>query len=276
MGLTILLPLDKSRCAQAAQKVALQLAAARPGSQVVALHVVNLKPGSGNFLEDLPGRLGFEPAVVPGEIARDARKEGQALLDAAIAAGREAGVAVEGTLEVGPVARTILRHSRLADLVIMGLRGETEERFAGQGGEMIAWLPARLSTPFMMLPQGVERLERVAIGYDGSLSAQHALRAARTVLNGTDMPVDALYVSRDGSGGEVLDEVVEALPERTVTKHVVKGADPHTALVQEAGKLGVSVLALGFRGKNKLKDFLFGTTTERIAIQGSLGVLVAH
>lgn len=276
MAFNILVPIDGSQCAESAKQVSLQLAAAKPGARLIALHVVKVRESTGNLFEDMGGHLGFEPAVVQPDHAAEARAAGQALLDAFVAEGRALGVAVEPVIEVGAVARTILKHSQDADLLVMGIRGETEDRFQGQGGEMIAWLPPRVPTLVLMLPRGVTRIERVGIGYDGSDGAHRALRAVRTLVDGLDVAVDAFFVSPDGSGGDILAEVDAQLPRVTVRHHVLRGDHPHDALRDAAQAVGDGVLALGFRGRNRLGDFLFGTTTERIAIDGTLGLLVSH
>lgn len=276
MGLSILLPLDGSAFASAARRIAIQIAQGHANGRITALHVVNLRPGSGNVLEDLGGRLGFEPAVVSEEKAEAARRQGQELLDAFVTECRAAGVQVEPVLVTGVVSQTILDHSQNADLVVMGLKGTTEDRFPGQGGEMISWLVPRVDVPLVMVPRGAQRIERIALGYDGSVGAQHAVRAVRRIVDALPIAIDAIYVSRDGSGGEILEEVDRALPGLTVTHHVVQGTDAHDALAQEARRLGVDFLALGFRGKSKLKDLFFGTITERFEIDGNLGLIVAH
>lgn len=276
MGLSILLPLDGSSYAAAARRVAIQIARGHANSRITALHVVNLRPGSGNVLQDLSGRLGFEPAVVSDEHAEAARKRGEEILDEFAAEAQAAGVQFERVVVTGVVSQSILDQSQQADVIVMGMRGVTEDRFPGQGGEMLSWLVPRIDVPILLLPRHTRSIQRVALGYDGSIAARHAVRAVRQVIDALPIAIDAIYVSRDGSGGEILDEVDRALPELTVTHHVVQGTSPHAALAESAERLGVDVLALGFRGKNKLKDILFGSTTERFGIDGNLGLLIAH
>jgi len=276
MGLSILLPLDGSTYASAARRVALQIAQGQPKSRITALHVVNVRPGSGNVLEDLGGRLGFEPAVVADEKAEAANARGEEILNAFATEAKALGVEVDARLVTGVVAQTILDHAQQADLVIMGLRGTTDDRFPGQGGEMISWLVPRVDVPMLMLPRSTRQVQRVALGYDGSVGAKHAVRAVRRVFEGVPVAIHAIYVSRDGSGGEILDEVDRALPEQTVTHHVVQGTSAHASLAEESARLNADVIALGFRGKNKLKDVLFGSVTERFEIDGTVGLLVAH
>jgi nucleotide-binding universal stress UspA family protein len=57
---------------------------------------------------------------------------------------------------------------------------------------------------------------------------------------------------------------------------VVQGTDPHLTLIETAERVDAQVLVLGFKGKSRLKDFLFGTNTERILLSGEVAVLIAH
>lgn len=276
MALHVLVPLDRSAYNRAARAMAIAIARGQP-SRLTALRVVNVRPASGNFLEDLTGRLGFEPAVVPEEVATAQHAEATKMATTWAEEARAAGVGnVHPLVVVGGVADTILEQAQSADLVVMGLRGETEERFPKQGGAMAGWLPPRTDTPILWCTPGADKLESVAVGYDGSEGAKHATRAIRRLLAPLNLPVHAFYVSRDGAGGEVLGELDAELPDQPVIKHVVKGEDPHRTLVDAAEQIGAQVLVLGFRGRSPLKDFLFGTSTERILLSGRLAVLVAH
>jgi nucleotide-binding universal stress UspA family protein len=164
--------------ARAAGNLALQLAAAQP-SRLTAVHVVNVRSASGNILQDLPGHLGFEPAVVSDEIVAAHTQAAQKLLTRFAELADEKGLDHEERIETGTVSATLLSLGEGADLVVMGVRGETEEKFSGQGGALCAWLPPRLDTPILWAVPGAAPIGAVALGYDGSPAAKHAVRAIR-------------------------------------------------------------------------------------------------
>ncbi|MEO0604538.1 MAG: universal stress protein, partial [Myxococcota bacterium] len=79
MAVHILVPLDNSKYCESAGSLAIQIASAQP-SRITALRVVNVRPKSGNILDDLTGRLGFEPMVVPDEVAQERDNAAAALV----------------------------------------------------------------------------------------------------------------------------------------------------------------------------------------------------
>jgi len=274
MATHILVPLDGSTHARAAGQVALQIAAVYPDPHLVALHVVNVRPASGNFVADLPGLIGG--AVVNDELAAQHQERGEQIVSDYAMKAAVRGVDVESVVEVGVVSKTILEHSHSADLVVMGIKGETEERFKGQGGEMSAWLPQQIATPLIMVPKHIDAISAFVLGYDGSPGAQHVARVIRALASKLEVPVHAIFVSEDGTGGEELHEVVEQMSDCTVHTHVVAGEHAHTTLVEKSSELGATVLGLGFKGAHPLRDFLFGTATERIIEKSDLAVLVVR
>ncbi|MEN0061627.1 MAG: universal stress protein [Myxococcota bacterium] len=275
MAVHILVPLDNSAYCASASEIALQIAAAQP-SRVTALRVVNVRPKSGNILDDLSGHLGFEPAVVPEDVARERDNEAAAMVSDWVQRARERGIEAHGSVEVGGVAQTVKKYAADADLVVMGLRGETEERFPKQGGEMAGWITQQVNISVLFGTPEANAITNVAVGYDGSEGARHAVREVRRFLAPLGIPIHAVYVSKDGSGDEALSEVDEQLPDSTVHHHVVRGESVEEALIDKAIELNAEVLVLGFQGRNAVKDFLFGTCTERVLLSGQLAVMVTH
>jgi len=272
----ILVGLDGSSCSIAAAEVALQLGKARPETRVIGLHVVNVVPPSGNILKDVPGRLGFEPAVVSPELNQAHEDDGREALDAFRARADELGVHVECILEHGAVEDVIAHHGKHADLLVTGLRGETEDRFPGQGGAHVSRLLQDVSVPMLIVPSSKAALRSVAIGYDGSAGAAHALSAVRNFLSDLVTAVHAIYVREEGGDESVLDDVAEHMDGCNVQNHIVDGESVHQALADTAHAAGADVLALGFRGRSKMRAFLFGSASDYIVLNTELIVLVAH
>jgi nucleotide-binding universal stress UspA family protein len=276
MTCRILLCTDGSTYARAAAAVALQLAASHPDAALVALHVVEVTHASGNLLKDLPGHLGFEPAVVAPEVEAAHKRMGEDLL-AEIARDAElAGVEVTTVNDQGAVAERIGHHARHVDLVIMGMRGGGEDHHPGQGGGHLDAVMSRLLVPVLFVGRGHEAITSITLGYDGSDGAARAVKAAALVAGPLGVPVHAVYVSSDGEGGEVLDEIPTLFPNLDVEKHVLEGDEPHAALATAAIQYGSNLLVVGFRGRSTLKDFMYGTAADYILMNTELMVLVAH
>jgi len=274
----ILVPLDGSAFSDAAAKVALHLAAAMKAAgdepRVTGLHVVTVRVASGNLLRDLPGHLGFEPAVVSAEVAAEHLADGQRVVDAFAAQAAEKGVEVTLDVRAGSVPDVIHDASVDADLVIMGLRGETETKFPGQGGRLSALLPSRIDAPLLLVPPQTQSIGSAAIGYDGSDGARRAAKELRAVIGPVDAPIHGIYVGSASAAQPLLAELVEKVAPLRVAQHVTTG-QPHEAIMAKAREVGADVVALGFDGHNKLKDFAFGTLTERALLEGSMAVLIA-
>ena len=276
MTCRILLCTDGSSYARAATSVALQLAKAHEDPRLVALHVVEVTHATGNLLKDIPGRLGFEPAVVSPEVEQAHIRMGEDVLSDVARDAELAGVEVQTVNDQGSVAERIAHHARHVDLVVMGLRGAGEDQHPGQGGGHLDAIMQRLLVPVLFVARSQTAVDSIALGYDGSDGAARALKAAALIALPLQVPVHTIFVSHDGTGGEVLDECTKLFPRLDVRKHVVQAEEPHVALAKGAVDNGANVLAVGFRGRSTLKDFLYGTAADYILMNTHLMVLVAH
>ncbi len=277
MSFRMLLLVDGSPWSRSARSLALNLLEHLDDAELTALHVVNVVPPSGNIIKDLPGHLGFEPAIVSQEIGEEHDEVGRQLLGEIKVQAQQRGLEVTTVLEHGAVIERAVHWAEKFDLVLLGLRGQTEARFKGQGGASSHNIVASTSRPTILTPAGVDTVTGIAVGYDGSAAAKHALSAIRPFVDHLKWPVHAIHVSQDGTGSEVLAEVAEQLPEDTVLfTHSVTGDSVHQALAKAADAHGANMLALGFRGKSPMKDFLFGSASEYIVSNTQLVVLVSH
>lgn len=274
-----LVPLDGSTDCRAASYVASQLAAGLPDIELVGLHVVNVRPPSGSFLRDAPGYVGFEPAVVSAEVHEARVKAGQALVDGFVNEAIAQGLKASGRLVEGAVTEQIVSASNDADLVVMGLRGESDDRFPGQGGAQTANAIPQFSVPAMLVPRGVTRVRSIAVGYDGSPAAQRSLKSVRALAQ-VGATVHLIHVGGEADqAASMLDEAETNLGEQveTVRHHVPLDTNVHKTLVQTAKDAHADLLVLGFSGRSTLKDVVFGSAREHILSQDhGLAILVAH
>jgi len=275
MSLRILLCVDGSSHTDAVIRVGLGLARRHGDATVMALHVVNVVPASGNLLKDLPGRLGFEPAVVSEEIGEEYDEAGRTVLARAKLAGAEVGIDVVTVLDHGAVVECLVKQGAGADLMVLGLAGVTEDRFPGQGRNTADHVVAACPAPVLLTRGGAEALSGVVVGYDGSDAARNTLAVLRALGPTLANPVHAVFVGDEEQAGETLGEVADALPGFVVQTHRVEGESVSACLVARADLLGANTLAIGFSGRSKLHDFFMGRAYERLIGSENVNLLIA-
>ena len=291
MTTRLLVPIDESPWSASAVELALWIAGeartryqaalladtttgGRSPVEIEALHVVAVAQVSGRWIEDLTGLLGFEPVVVPQQVEAFYRERGQKRLDAVLARASAFAVPARGTLVTGNVVDTICARAASSDLVVMGLRGETEERFPGQGGATTERVMRRSPVSTLVVPQGMGQIRSIALGYDGSDGARRALRSTAHLAELLGTEVHMICVGLAPSDLGEAEELLRAAGVR-VTVHRIDG-EPQEALPNEAAKNGCDLLALGYRGRSAIKDMFLGRTTEWLVGQVDMGILVAR
>ena len=275
----LLVPIDDSRASASAIELVAWIAertrreSMRPGAvEIDVLHVVNVAEATGQWVTDLGGLLGREPLVVSEAYAALARERGRRLVDEAVARCRQLGATATGHLEIGNVVESICRRSADSDLLILGLRGESSERFAREAGRTEV-VVARAPISTLVVPAGLERIDGIALGYDGSDGSHRALEISLRLASALMVPVQAFAVGLPQ---------VDFAPVRSIvpsgiafTTHHFPG-DPHEVLPAQAARHGCNVLALGYRGRSRLKDTFLGRTTEWLIGNVDLGILAAR
>jgi nucleotide-binding universal stress UspA family protein len=177
---SILVALDGSEHAQAASRYAIWLAD-RMQATVVGLHVVDVVSieGSGSFLHDVSGSLGFEPYLDFSSKMREVLHErGRTLLDGFLESCREEGVRADSRLVTGIVANEVCEHARTADLVLVGHRGLNERFSTGLLGSTTESVARKCPKPVLVVPIEFQPITRPLLAYDGSQRAAAAMHHA--------------------------------------------------------------------------------------------------
>jgi nucleotide-binding universal stress UspA family protein len=275
----VLVAIDDSQWSRAAVAVAHSLAArgtAAAPVRVTLLHVLGVTRLRGRLLRDAAGLLGLEPVVVPPDVEERFRAMGEALL--ARSAAAFGALPVETRLVQGAVVDEVVNASAAFDLVIMGVRGESEEDAPGTGGSTAERILRRLPVSALVVPALQTSLRSIAVGFDGSEGARDALRVAISLARVSGAGVEALRAGGPVEAGpDPLAEAHDTLLAAQLPPSVARVAgEAREALVAEAAARGHDVLALGWRGHSRLKDVLLGRTTEWLVGQVDFAILVAR
>lgn len=177
----------------------------------------------------------------------------------------------------GDIIGALAGAASLADIAVVSLPGKRESLSPLLAGDLALATPV----PVLALPKDVKTLDADApamIAWNGSSQAAAALRAAAPLLgggrkvalvvvgedDGTFTGTDALrYLSRHDIHAELL--VVE------------RGVDTvEERLEEEAAALGAGLIVMGAFGRSRLRETLFGGTTQYLLTNGRYPLLLAH
>lgn len=193
---------------------------------------------------------------------------------------RTAKAKADASLRVvqGDFVTEIEQRSRLCDLIVFGGSPGELDRIAVQEGLEAALLSGARPVLFIP-PRATETIgERIAIAFDGSASAAHAVTAALPFLTKAK-EVHAFEVSTERS--PALAELKEylALHDVKVVTHTVTQERQSIggALLDAAQKADCDMIVLGGYGHSRLREFVFGGVTRHVLRQTTpMTVLMAH
>ncbi|MDP6934568.1 MAG: universal stress protein, partial [Myxococcota bacterium] len=254
MSYSILTALDESSWSTSAADTSLWLNQ-HAEVRLTALNVVNVTQTRGGLIEDLAGLLGFEPVLVPQQVEAHFVGRGQNLLEDFEARCTREGVRCNTVLDQGGVVERICHHGRGHNLVIMGVRGETEQRFPGHGGGTMERVLRRTHSSTLVVPRGQSDIQGITLGFDGSPGARRALQSAADLASRFHVPLHLVQVLEARGDENALDGTRATLESLDVpTSTIVVKGEPQEALPAEAVRLGCNVLAMGYRGRSHLKN----------------------
>jgi nucleotide-binding universal stress UspA family protein len=265
---SILVALDGSEHSQAAAQYAIWLAE-RLQATAVGLHVVDVVSieGSGSFLHDVSGSLGFEPYLDFSSKMREVLQErGRTLLDGFVASCQERGVRADGQLSTGIVANEICEQARTADIVLVGHRGVHERFSTGLLGGTTESVARKCPKPVLAVPMHFRPITRPLLAYDGSQRAAAAMHAAAELATALDLPLAVLHVGKDDSQTRrTLEEARRYLTSyRLDAECIQRPGHPNEMILDVMAEGAYDLLIIGAYGHSRIIEMVLGSTTEYV------------
>ncbi len=265
---SILVTLDGSEHSQTAARYGCWLAE-RLQATVVGMHVIDVVSieGSGAFLHDVSGSLGFEPYLDFSSKMREALQErGRVLLEQFLALCGEHGIRADTHLATGIVANEICEQARTADLVVVGHRGVNERFSTGLLGGTTESVTRKCPKPLLVSPMQFQPIGRPLLAYDGSQRAAAAMHEAAELAVALRLPLTVLHVGKDeGSAARVVDEARRYLAShRLEAEYVVRPGHANEVILDVLGEGGHDLLVIGAYGHSRIIEMVLGSTTEYV------------
>jgi nucleotide-binding universal stress UspA family protein len=263
---SILVALDGSEHSATASQYALWLAE-RLQATLTGLHVIDVVSieGSGSFLHDISGSMGFEPYLDFSSKMRDALHErGRTLLDGFLKDCQERGVRSESQLVTGIVANEICEQARMADIVIVGHRGLNERFSTGLLGGTTESVARKCPKPVLVCPMQFRPITRALLAYDGSQRAAAAMREAAELAVALKLPLGVVHVGKDeGSAQKVLEEARRYLTAYALDcEFLVRPGYANETILDVMGEQAYDLLFIGAYGHSRIIEMVLGSTTE--------------
>lgn len=277
---SILVTLDGSEHSQTASRYAIWLAE-RLQATVVGMHVVDVVSieGSGAFLHDVSGSLGFEPYLDFSSKMRETLQErGQIVLEQFLAACAERGVRADTHLSVGIIANEICEQARTADLVVVGHRGVNEQFSTGLLGGTTESVARKCPKPVLVSPMEFQPIARPLLAYDGSQRAAAAMHEAAELATALGLPLTVLHVGKDDTAAQhILDEARRYLATHRVEAEYVTRAGHANEVILEVMVDGQhDLLVIGAYGHSRIIEMVLGSTTEYVLRNASSPVFLCR
>jgi len=265
---SILVALDGSEHSDTASRYALWLAH-RLQATVTGLHVIDVVSieGSGSFLHDISGSMGFEPYLDFSSKMREALHErGRTLLDGFLASCQEQGVRGDSQLVTGIVANEVCEQARTADIVVLGHRGLNERFSTGLLGGTTESVARKCPKPVLVCPMQFQPIARPLLAYDGSQRAAAAMREAAELAAALALPLEVLHVGKDdGTAQKVLDEARRYLSAYPITcEFLVRGGYANETILDVMSERAADLLFIGAYGHSRIIEMVLGSTTEYV------------
>lgn len=180
----------------------------------------------------------------------------------------------------GDFAEEIERASRLSDLAVFGLVPSGEGQDTIREGFEAALLSGTHPVLFVPSEPAESPGQRIAIAYDGSATAAHAVMAALPFLSRAKA-VHSFEVTPATGDSEPLTALREYLALRGigVIEHLVDPGPKSTAeaLVNAVQAQRCDLLVLGGYGHSRIREFVLGGVTRHLLRHGApFAVLMAH
>jgi nucleotide-binding universal stress UspA family protein len=188
------------------------------------------------------------------------------------------GVSAEFTVETGSDAQWIAEYGRFADLVVAGRTQPGRET----GTETLEAALMDTGRPLLVAAPTAPAslLGTIVIAWKDTPEAARAVSAAVPLLERAERIVIVSIVEEDAPREHSSERLLRSLrwhnPNASVCALGRERRKPVDVLLEEAARLGASLIVMGGYSHSRLREVVFGGVTHRVLAGADLPVLLAH
>lgn len=226
----------------------------------------------GLFVEDTARLSGANPVQTESEMEAESLQLFQSFQ------ARCAQTSVEGrflSIRGNPID-VIRDRSKTADFIVMGNSGKHAGVEREEGETVIAVLRS-VARPLLVVPDDPSGEPKIVVAYDGSLPSDRTLRAAAELAEISEMT--SLHLLTVCSSMEECQAIqAPALDYLSAYQldlvPVCVTGKPEEAIPLYVEQIDASILAIAAFGPNRMKESVFGSTTQAVMKQSEAAVLL--
>ncbi len=215
------------------------------------------------------------------KLLADLDKVAETTKAAFVAAAARQGLAMPGAasfrVETGYAPVLVAQRARFFDLVVLGRSERVVER---PHTDTIEETLVRSGRPVLLAPaKAPDKIgARIAVGWNGSAEAVHALAATLPLLEKAESVVVVTVGDAPDCDPAALLEYFTAHGVKATQRQVaaVKGVGAGEQVLAEARDEGADLLVMGAYGHSTWRELLFGGATRQVIGASLLPVLLAH
>ncbi len=270
---TILVAMDGSECARAAQNCAVALAS-KLGASLAGITVVE------DRLVRQPVSEGMSlPPFPENELVAYHRARADAILRRFTETARAAGVEANCDVVSGTADDRIVERSLASSLTVLGRDSRSDTARAGLFGATAEAVTRKTTKPVLVVPAGAQISGPIVLGFDGSPGSKLAAKLTVFLANGLGEQVHVFVDSKDkGRAVTRFEEVRKLLsglsaPIRETSSTLGR---PDVKLVDAARDANAGLIVMGAFGRNRITDFFVGSNAAAVARTSPVPVLLAR
>ena len=272
---TILAAIDNSPYSPAVAEYAAVIA--KPaGATVVGLYIVDIRLVEGSYGRILAAAMGHEEERAREALAALLEANGRQGLDIARAICDRYGVPFDQRIERGRPAQVIARLAPAYDIAVVGECGADAQFTTRLMGSTLQELLRIIARPLLIARRTFRPINSVLIGYDGSPEATKAADMAITLAAAAGWSVTIAIAEDWGIEADKLQAQAHNFKHLADTQHqiIVRSGDAPHVLLELDDELSPGLIAVGSRGRARLRELLVGSTSLTLVREAKAPVLV--
>ncbi len=241
-------------------------------AKLSVLYVTDLRQFEVPAVADFSGSLGIQPFEgMVSQLQEVEEIKSNFVKEHALKTLKDAGVdeaRITFHHETGLLVDVMSDYADVADLVLMGKRGENADYASEHLGSMLERVLRSVDEPCLVTNRKFKAPQKIAIAYDGGASCQKSLEyiAGNEIFSSMDIHlIVCVEGHKEDQATERLEAAEKALHKSGLyPKCQILAGEVESAIVDYVEHTGIDLLVLGAYGHSRIRELLIGSTTTEL------------